>query len=146
MGGRRFTITARPTPEGVEIAEFYEQTAEAEPPIGFQASRWEGRFGKVFRRKHDVAVELHPGSGEAPGAPLILGVGPYRTLGEAELAELIEAVWEDRFVVAAIVTHSKCDAHLLAWAQSEFRGIQTYPDTWEGNLAAIESILAMTGN
>jgi hypothetical protein len=145
MGGARFKITARPTREGMEMAEFYEQTGKAEPPIGFQAPRWEGRFGKSFRRKHGVAVDILPCSGETLEAPLIVGVGPYRKVGEPELVELIEAVWAGRFVPTAIVKHSGCDDRLLAWAQSEFRGIETYSDTWEGNLKAIEDILAMAG-
>ena len=73
--------------------------------------------------------------------PVILGVGPYRTFGEPALLAFVERVWEGGYTPCAIIAHQQCDSRLLQWASCEFPVLPSFPDSWEGNLAAIRLAL-----
>jgi hypothetical protein len=144
LGGKKFTIKAVPSSEGLQAAESYEFSRRGEPPPGFWQPKWDGLRVTWFR-DHPFSVELFDDEGIEKPCAMIVGVGPYRIVGERELCALLDRVWQGQCVPAAVVAHQQCDQRLLRWVSREFPDARLWPDTWEGNLAAIEQALILTG-
>lgn len=142
LTGGRIPIRGIASGEGRAVAEHWETRKLIEPPPGIALPAWQGAFGHFWSAKGSISIQAPGTCPFSEPTPTIIGIGPYRTVGEAQLMALVERVWSGEIIPAALVVHERCDQRLLEWASQEFPGLPRFADNWEGNLAVIHEVVS----
>jgi hypothetical protein len=142
LAGGRIPIRGVASSEGRAVAEHWETRQLIEPPPGIALPSWQGAYGHFWGAKGSISIQAPGTYPFSEPTPTIIGIGPYRTVGEAQMMALVERVWSEKVIPAALVVHERCDQRLLEWAGQEFPGLPRFADNWEGNLAAIREVVS----